>query len=205
MESISNIIANFPPPAPPQVDERALYTSAIGTKIIALGETEIAKVFTSKSKMSLEVEKLKFANEVNDLFVKFLRADFDEETEEHLLVMERLYPIELRAFELSRRRVFIEKLRLQLTELHERGFVFRDFYRTILSSGYNYAPNYSPNIIITFDGIRLIDTELSNLREDIGNRRFAEYVTGELQDLNSFTHTFLSQFLTGFVPMPPNF
>jgi hypothetical protein len=49
--------------------------------ILTLSETEIAKLFylNSRSEIGSEVEKMKFANGVNGLVVRFIRVDFNEE------------------------------------------------------------------------------------------------------------------------------
>ena len=68
--------------------------------VIALSETEVGKLFTgdTRSDIGSEAEKLKFANHVNGLLVGFVRLDFlNDDTE--MLVMERLYPMDFRAFE----------------------------------------------------------------------------------------------------------
>jgi hypothetical protein len=68
--------------------------------VIALSETEAGKLFkeNTRSDIGSEAEKMKFANSINDLVVKFLRLEvFGEDSE--MLVMERLFPYDFRAFE----------------------------------------------------------------------------------------------------------
>jgi hypothetical protein len=62
--------------------------------VIALNETEAAKIFSddTRSDIGSEAEKLKFANSINSLMVKFIRLDVDQQNSSEMLVMERIYP-----------------------------------------------------------------------------------------------------------------
>jgi hypothetical protein len=74
-------------------------SSGANNTVIALNETEAAKIFTgdTRSDIGSEALKMQFANQINDLVVKFIRLDeWDERTE--ILVMERLYALDLRAY-----------------------------------------------------------------------------------------------------------
>ena len=52
---------------------------------------------------------MKFSNAVNDLVVKFVRLDFlNDDTE--MLVMERLYPMDFRAYEYEKRELWLDVL-----------------------------------------------------------------------------------------------
>ena len=79
-------------------------------KVIALSETEVAKLFVgdTRSDIGSEAEKLQFANNVNDLLAKFHRLDYDEDNKWEMLVMERLYPIDYRAVEFEKRQLIIQ-------------------------------------------------------------------------------------------------
>jgi len=57
-----------------------LLSSGTNNKVIALSETEVGKLFIddTRSEIGSEAEKMKFANTVNNLVVKFIRLDFDE-------------------------------------------------------------------------------------------------------------------------------
>jgi hypothetical protein len=67
-------------------------SSGANNLVIALSGAEVAKLFVgdTRSDMGSEAGKMKFANAVNGLVVRFIRLDFDEETEAEMLVMERL-------------------------------------------------------------------------------------------------------------------
>ena len=69
---------------------------------------EVAKLFTddTRSDIGSEAEKMKFANMVNDLVVNFIRLDFQEDLQAEMLVMERLKPIECRAYEVEIRELW---------------------------------------------------------------------------------------------------
>jgi len=73
--------------------------------VIALSETEVAKLFLedTRSDIGSEAEKMQYANEINGLIVKFIRLDVDEAMDADMLVMERLYPLDFRAYELEYR------------------------------------------------------------------------------------------------------
>jgi hypothetical protein len=72
--------------------------------VIALSETEVAKIYEgdTRSDIGSEAEKLKFANGINDLLVKFIKIDFDEQHNWEMLVMERLYPMDYRSLEFEK-------------------------------------------------------------------------------------------------------
>jgi len=72
-------------------------SSGANNTVIAISETEVGKIFSrdTRSDIGSEAQKMKFANAINDLVVKFVRLDeFNEETE--ILVMERVYPMDLK-------------------------------------------------------------------------------------------------------------
>ena len=63
-------------------------------KVIALSETQAAKLFTgdTRSDIGSEAIKMQYANSINGLVVQFIRLDYNEELQAEMLVMERLYP-----------------------------------------------------------------------------------------------------------------
>lgn len=94
---------------------------------------------------------MKFANIINSLVVKFVKLDLlTDDTE--VLVMERLYPIDLRAFEFERRQLIFEVFEDEQKHLHKNGFVYRDIRRPSDIPGFSFD-----NIFLTDKGIRLID------------------------------------------------
>ena len=95
-------------------------SSGANNVVIVLSETEVAKLFLgdTRSDIGSEAEKLKFANGVNDLVARFIRLDFNDDLQAELLVMERIRPIDYRAYEIERRElwydVFADELQLVL-------------------------------------------------------------------------------------------
>ena len=71
----------------------------------ALSETEIGKLFfaDTPSDIGSEAEKMGYANGINGLVARFIRLDKHLTLGAELLVMERLYPITFRAYELEKK------------------------------------------------------------------------------------------------------
>ncbi|HEX5152565.1 MAG TPA: hypothetical protein VFW07_14040 [Parafilimonas sp.] len=85
-----------------------LLSSGQNNKVIALSEMEVAKLYTgdTRSDIGSEAEKMKFANIVNGLVAKFIRLDYDESLQAEMLVMERIYPFDFRAYEVEKRELW---------------------------------------------------------------------------------------------------
>ncbi|MFN3345585.1 MAG: hypothetical protein ACK412_08035, partial [Chloroherpetonaceae bacterium] len=98
-------------------------------RVIALSESEVGKIFDgdTRSDIGSEAEKMKFANAINGLVVRFIRLDIADEAE--MLVMERLYPLDFRAVEVEKRELYLEVFEDELRALHKSGFVHRDLAR----------------------------------------------------------------------------
>jgi serine/threonine protein kinase len=141
--------------------------------VVALSETEAAKLFREDTRTDIgsEAEKMKFANTVNSLVVKFIRLDFDPERNSEMLVMERLYPIDFRAYEVEKRELWLDVFEDELRELHQAGFAHRDIHRPSDAGGLRYD-----NIFLTDTGLRLIDVGISALRTQVGEKLFAHFV-----------------------------
>ena len=114
--------------------------------VIALLETEVAKLYVgdTRSDIGSEAEKMKAANAVNSLVVKFIRLDFHESLQAEMLVMERLYPLDYRAYELERRELWLEVFTDELRQLHKAGFAHRDLCRPSGIGG-----QYFDNVLLT--------------------------------------------------------
>lgn len=165
-------------------------SSGANNTVIVLSDTEVAKLFTddTRSDIGSEAEKMKFANLVNDLVAKFIRLDFQEDLQAEMLVMERIKPIDYRAFEVEIRELWFEVFVSELTELHKAGFVHRDLKRPSNIGGLAFD-----NILLTETGLRLIDVGISALKSQVGNKIYEKYVEIELQEIALFKEYFLNR------------
>jgi len=158
--------------------------------VIALSETEVAKLFIgdTRSDIGSEAEKMKFANSINELVVHFIRLDYDEKLEAEMLVMERVYPIDYRAYEIEKRELWYSVFEDELTELHKGGFVHRDIKRPSNLDGLAFD-----NILLTNTGIRLIDVGISAIKTQVGDKLFAKYLEIERAEIQEFKKYFLNR------------
>jgi serine/threonine protein kinase len=164
-------------------------SSGDNNTVIAISETEAGKLFRedTRSDIGSEADKMKFANRINDLVVKFIRLEEFAENSE-MLVMERLYPFDFRAFEYERRELFLDVFEDELHQLHREGFVHRDLRRPSDMPGLTFD-----NIFLTQTGIRLIDVGISALQQQVGQKLFNRFVEQELLELEAFKAFFLSR------------
>lgn len=164
-------------------------SSGANNTVIAITETEVGKLFfgDTRSDIGSEAEKMKFANAVNGLVVKFVRLDLFENDSE-MLVMERLFPLDFRAYEYERRLLWLDVFEDELTQLHRAGFVHRDLQRPSNMPGLTYD-----NIFLTPNGIRLIDVGISAIRLQVGDRLFDRFVEQEKMEFEKFREFLLSR------------
>lgn len=165
-------------------------SSGANNTVIVLSETEVGKLFTgdTRSDIGSEAEKMKFANAVNDLVVRFERLDINEELNSDMLVMERVYPLDFRAYEVGRRELWFDVFEDELAALHRAGFVHRDIRRPSDMPGLRYD-----NILLTDKGLRLIDVGISALRSQVGERLFKRFVDVELEEVKAFGEFLMSR------------
>lgn len=165
-------------------------SSGANNTVIALSDTEVAKLFTgdTRSDIGSEAEKMKFANAVNDLIVKFIRLDYNEVLQAEMLVMERLCPMDYRAYEVEIRELWLDVFEDELHALHQAGFVHRDLKRPSDIGGMAFD-----NILLTEQGLRLIDVGISALRSQVGDKIFEKYVEIELEEMKLFRTYFLNR------------
>ena len=158
--------------------------------VIAISETEVAKLFTgdTRSDIGSESEKMQYANAVNGLVVKFIRLDRDETNDWDMLVMERLYPLDYRSYEVEKRELWFDVFASELQQLHEAGFVHRDLRRPSDISGEKFD-----NIFLTETGLRLIDVGISFIRSRVGTKIFEAAREKELEELEQFKSFFLNR------------
>jgi serine/threonine protein kinase len=164
-------------------------SSGDNNTVIALSETEVGKLFTgdTRSDIGSEAEKMQYANQVNNLIVRFERLDFlNADTE--MLVMERLYPMDFRAYEYEKRELWLDLLEDELIQLHKAGFVHRDLRRPSDMPGDRFD-----NIFLTPNGFRLIDVGISAIKSKVGDRLFERYLAVELKELEAFKEYVLNR------------
>lgn len=162
----------------------------INNPVIALNQIEAAKIFSKDTRSDIggEANKMKFANGINSVIVKFLRLDYDEVNEWDLLIMERLYALDYRSHEIEKRELWMDVLEDEIKELHTAGFVHRDIRRPSNIPGERFD-----NVLLTSGGLRLIDVGISALRTQVGDKLFDKYVATELEELQIFRQFFLNR------------
>ncbi|PIY09751.1 MAG: hypothetical protein COZ18_07400 [Flexibacter sp. CG_4_10_14_3_um_filter_32_15] len=96
--------------------------------------------------------------------------------------------LDFRAYEQERRVLWSEVFEDELIQLHKGGFAHRDLLRPSDIGGQPFD-----NILLTQKGIRLIDTGISALKEQVGEKLFARFVKQELEEFEKFRGYFLSR------------
>lgn len=158
--------------------------------VIVLNDTEVAKLFTgdTRSDLGSEAEKMKFANTVNDLVVKFIRLDYNEDLQAEMLVMERIYPIDFRSYEVEIRELWLDVFQSELKSLHLAGFVHRDLKRPSNIQGLAFD-----NILLTNKGLRLIDVGISAIKSQVGEKLFEKQLAIENEEIELFKDYFINR------------
>jgi serine/threonine protein kinase len=165
-------------------------SSGANNIVLALNQNEVAKLYLkdTRSDLGSEAEKMKYANKVNGLVCKFIRLDFDETLKAEMLVMERIYPIDYRAYEVEKRELWFDVFKNELEQLHKAGFVHRDIRRPSDQGGLHFD-----NILLTEKGIRLIDVGISYLKEQVGEKIFNKAIEIEMEEILKFKNYFLNR------------
>ena len=158
--------------------------------VIVISDTEAGKLFTgdTRSDIGSEAEKMQFANSINNLVVKFIRLEYNDNLQAEMLVMERIHPIDFRANEVEIRELWLDVFEDELRKLHNEGFVHRDLKRPSNISGQAFD-----NILLTNTGLRLIDVGISALRKQVGDKIFEKYVEIEEKEMAEFREYFLNR------------
>jgi serine/threonine protein kinase len=165
-------------------------SSGANNTVIVLSDTEVAKLFTedTRSDIGSEAEKMVYANTVNGLMVKFIRLEYNDDLAAEMLVMERLKPLDFRAYEVEIRQLWWSVFEDELTALHKAGFVHRDLKRPSDIGGAAFD-----NILLTEQGLRLIDVGISTLRSKVNDKMFDKFLEIEKQEMVLFKDYFLNR------------
>lgn len=165
-------------------------SSGANNTVIVLNDDEVAKLFTgdTRSDLGSEAEKMKFANTINDLVVKFIRLDYNDELKAEMLVMERIQPIDFRAYEVEIRELWFDVFNDELKALHKAGFVHRDLKRPSNIQGLAFD-----NILLTNKGLRLIDVGISALKSQVGEKLFQKQLAIEVNEIELFKEYFMNR------------
>lgn len=163
--------------------------------VVALSDTEVAKIFRgdTRSDIGSEAGKLKVANSINDLLVRFIRLDYDDEHDWDMLIMERLYPLDFRTLEVGKRELLLDVFDDELRQLHQAGFVHRDVPERRTGRPSDQSGERYDNVFFTDRGLRLIDAGISALRTQVGDKLFGKYLEVEEREMTAFREHFLSR------------
>lgn len=158
--------------------------------VVALSDTEVAKIFRgdTRSDIGSEAGKLKVANGINDLLVRFIRLGYDDVHDWDMFIMERLYPLDFRTLEVGKRELLLDVFEDELRQLHRAGFVHSHIRRPSNQSGERYD-----NVFLTERGLRLIDAGISALQTQVGDKLFGKYIEVEEREMTAFRKYFLSR------------
>ena len=162
-------------------------SSGSNNTVIVISDAEVAKLFIgdTRSEIGSEAEKMQFLNTVNNLVVKFVRLDYNEILQAEMLVMERIHPIDFRAYETEIRQLWLDIFEDELKQLHEAGFVHRDLRRPSNIGGLAFD-----NVLLTHTGLRLIDVGISALQKQVGDKIFEKYIEIENKEITAFSEYF---------------
>jgi serine/threonine protein kinase len=165
-------------------------SSGANNTVIVLSETEVAKLFTedTRSDIGSEAEKMQFANTINGLVARFIRLDYNDDLKAEMLVMERLKPLDFRAYEVEIRQLWWSVFEDEINALHSAGFVHRDLKRPSDIGGLAFD-----NILLTEKGLRLIDVGISALRSKVNDKIFNKFIEIEQQEMILFKEYFLNR------------
>ena len=96
--------------------------------------------------------------------------------------------MDYRAYEVEIRELWLDVFEDELRALHQAGFVHRDLKHPSDIGGLAFD-----NILLTEQGLRLIDVGISALRSQVGEVIFEKYVAVELREMELFKDYFLNR------------
>lgn len=102
--------------------------------------------------------------------------------------MERIYPLDYRAYEVAMREIWFDVFAGELQALHKAGVVPCDLLHPSNLPGDRYD-----NILLTQQSVRLIDVGISVLQRQVGKSFFRAYVQREREEQELFRKFFLKR------------
>ena len=105
-----------------------------------------------------------------------------------MLVMERIRPIDFRAYEVEVCELWLDVFEDELNTLHKAGFVHKHLKRPSDIGSLAFD-----NILLTEQGLRLIDVGISALRRQVGDVIFEKYTEIEQREMAEFREYFLNR------------
>jgi tRNA A-37 threonylcarbamoyl transferase component Bud32 len=105
-----------------------------------------------------------------------------------MLVMERIYPIDFRSYEVEVRELWLDVFEQEIKQLHKAGFVHHDLKRPSNIGGLAFD-----NILLTNKGLRLIDVGISAMQQQVGDKIFEKYLEAEEKEIEAFRDYFLNR------------
>jgi hypothetical protein len=162
----------------------ALLSEGANGQVVGLTTDTCAKIF-ELGEAQREADLMKVANGINGLLCNHIKVEITSGYSKELLVMERLYPLQYRALTVNQREVFFNKFLAELKELHSNGFAHWDVKRP---SHVATGERLWDNIVLTPQGLRLIDTGNSVLQDDFD---FEEACKEDITNAMEFKKVFL--------------
>jgi serine/threonine protein kinase len=86
------------------------------------------------------------------------------------------------------REIWFDVFEEKLFELHQKGFVHNDIKRPTKIGGERFD-----NVLLTNQGLRLIDVGVSILRHQVGDKFYNSYIENEKIELAEFKDYFLNR------------
>jgi len=130
----------------------------------------------------------KLSSGANNTVIVLSHTEYNDDLEAEMLVMERLKPLDYRSYEVEIRELWWSVFEDELTALHQGGFVHRDLKRPSGLDGMTFD-----NILLTEQGLRLIDVGISALRSQVSDKIFDKFVEMERQEMVLFREYFLNR------------
>ena len=161
-------------------------SAGFNNSVVAISDDLAGKLFPLGSSQALEELRLgQVANGYNRLLVEFVEVVPSACFNYDVLIMERVYPLQPRALSRQQKEEMLSLFIQQLKELHDNGFAHWDIKRPDCDKGTPWD-----NIILTMEGIRLIDTGLSVLD---GYPDFEEARNADIEHALEFARWLLAQ------------